>query len=286
MLEKQSRPDTYPEPKHSPLEESEPITIDQIIKEATTVAPRVGKMILEGGYLFDMISQHFPNMNIRVVELCKGTDKYRKPPIRLVKGEAPFRRSFGLHRLQQSVFGETDVWESWETMSNLQLCRKSPPARVLVTVFANHQESLKSEHHNEMFPEKTGVKRRPEESDITDLPSKRHAGESAEPRDATISPPVLNPVVAHHGPKFKNLSEADQAWLSKIHKNLGHPGTHKLKIALQQQGVKKEILDAIDDFHCSTCHESQRPKEARPSALPEVREFNDCVGCDGIKWTS
>ena len=286
LLEKQSRPDTYPEPKHSSLEESEPITFDQIIKEATTVAPRVGKMILEGGYLFDMISQHFTNMNIRVVELCKGTDKYRKPPIRLVKGEAPFRRSFGLHRLQQSVFGETDDWESWETMSNLQLCRKSPPARVLVTVFANHQESLKSEHHNEMSPEKTGVKRRPEESDITDLPSKRHAGESVEPRDVTISPPVLNPVVAHHGPKFKNLSEADQAWLSKVHKNLGHPGTHKLKIALQQQGVKKEVLDAIDDFHCSTCHESQRPKEARPSALPEVREFNDCVGCDGIKWTS
>lgn len=286
LLEKQHRPETYPEPETLPSEGSSPITLEQLVSEALTVAPRVGNVILEGGQLFDLISRYFPNMKIRVVELCKGTDKYRKSPIRLVKGEAPFRRSFGMHRLQQSVFGESDNWESWENLSNLQLCRKSPPARVLVTVFAKNQDSLESENQNEINSDKTGVKRGPEESDRLDMPSKKHAGSNVESREASKMSSALNPVVAQHGPKFKGLSSDDQTWLSKVHKNLGHPGAQKLKLALQQQDIKKEIIDAIDDFHCSTCHESQRPKEARPSALPEPGEFNDCVGCDGIQWTS
>ena len=106
LLEKQNRPSNYPEPVNEIPEENKPITMEQIVNEAITVAPRVGKIILEGGHLFEMISQYFTDKPIRVIELCKGTDKYRKPPIRLVKGEAPFRRSFGMHRLQQSVFGE------------------------------------------------------------------------------------------------------------------------------------------------------------------------------------
>ena len=200
-------------------------------------------------------------MKIRVVELCKGTDKYRKSPIRLVKGEAPFRRSFGMHRLQQSVFGESDNWESWENLRNLQLCRKSPPARVLVTVFAKNQDSLESENQNEINSDKTGVKRGPEESDRLDMPSKKHAGSNVESREASKMSSALNPVVAQHGPKFKGLSSDDQTWLSKVHKNLGHTGAQKLKLALQQQDIKKEIIDAIDDFHCSTCHESKDPKK-------------------------
>ena len=167
LLEKQHRPENYPEPNHEDQQEIDPITIEQIVSEAVTVAPRVGKVILEGGHLFEMID--FDTMKIRVIELCKGTDKYRKPPIRLIKGEAPFRRSFGMHRLQQSVFGESDGWESWEMMSNLQLCRKSPPARVLVTVFASNQESLKSDDNSSPNSEKTGVKRRSEEGELTDF---------------------------------------------------------------------------------------------------------------------
>ena len=94
LLEKQHRPENYPEPETPPSEESSPITLEQIVSEALSVAPRVGKVILEGGQLFDLIGRYFPNMKIRVVELCKGTDKYRKSPIRLVRGESPVPQKF------------------------------------------------------------------------------------------------------------------------------------------------------------------------------------------------
>lgn len=68
--------------------------------------------------------------------------------------------------------------------------------------------------------------------------------------------------------------------------NLGHPNHQKLKNILQMQGVAKEILEALADFRCDTCHELQKPKLARPSATNTVREFNDCIGCDIVTWTN
>ena len=87
LLEKQNRPSNYPEPVNEIPEENKPITMEQIVNEAITVAPRVGKIILEGGHLFEMISQYFTDKQIRVIELCKGTDKYRKHQFDWSKGK-------------------------------------------------------------------------------------------------------------------------------------------------------------------------------------------------------
>ena len=68
--------------------------------KALKIAPRVGKMVLERGELFEELQMLFPEYRIRVTELCKGTDRFRKPPVRLVSQEAPWRLSLGLHRHQ------------------------------------------------------------------------------------------------------------------------------------------------------------------------------------------
>ena len=39
---------------------------------------------------------------------------------------------------------------------------------------------------------------------------------------------MIDLVSNKHGPKFLALSSSDQAWLLKIHRNLGHPGSPKL----------------------------------------------------------
>ena len=92
--------------------------------------------------------------------------------------------------------------------------------------------------------------------------------------------------VIQHGSRFLQLKPTERHWITKIHHNLGHPSAQKLKLVLNQQGYAPEIIQGVDDFRCSTCHELQQPKISRPAVLPEDREFNDCVGCDLVTWTS
>lgn len=89
-----------------------------------------------------------------------------------------------------------------------------------------------------------------------------------------------------HGPKFRMLSKEHQGWISKIHHNLGHPNVQKLQNVLKQQGYSDEIVQGIADFCCNACHETQAARIARPATLSDVRDFNDCVGCDLVTWTS
>ena len=77
---------------------------------------------------------------LRVVEVCKGTDRYRKPPVRLVKNEAPLRKYLGVHRQSQEIF-ESNGWEAWENWSNRKLVEKGQPARMLITMFGKSKAS-------------------------------------------------------------------------------------------------------------------------------------------------
>ena len=111
--------------------------------KALKTAPRVGKVTLERGEIFEDVQMAFPEYRIRVIELCKGTDRFRKPPVRLIPQEAPWRLSLGLHRHQmQSV--DLGSWMMREGLGNRQLCAKSPPLRLLLTIFAqkvSHDET-------------------------------------------------------------------------------------------------------------------------------------------------
>ena len=292
LLEKQERPLAYhPEPEESTPKI--PPTIDDLLQSLIKIAPPVGKTILEGGDVFDFVQSAFPEKVIRVIEISKGVDKFRKPPIRLMPREAPLRRSFGMLRLTNTMFDE-NVWEPWEQLSMRQLTRKAHPARVMISVFAREKNPLLDSQASTSSNLPVIDRKRSSSDEIEgDVPSKRHQGEDRSIRKETSQEPEKSqescyPVrVKGHGEKFLKLNPTDQQWLKKIHVNLGHPGKNKLKLALQQQpDIKKEIIEAIDDFQCDTCHEMQLPKLARPSALSNVREFNDSVGCDGVIWTA
>ncbi len=68
--------------------------------------------------------------------------------------------------------------------------------------------------------------------------------------------------------------------------NLGHPNKDKLKNLLTIQKCSPQVIEASDNFQCSTCSELQLPWPARPAVLHEEKGFNDCIGCDLITWTS
>ena len=265
---------------------SEPVTaadpIKQILERAMQEAPRVGKLVLERGALFDLIQQTYPDHVIRVVELCKGTDRFRKPPIQLVPLEAPLRMTLGIHR--QSLEPLSETWVNWEKQSNRQMRIKSQPARLLVTVFARDKGGIKRDQlepsatADDKFPE-TPVIKRAKETD--ERPS------SAVPENSTENMnKQLQQSIIQHGSKFLALPLTYRQWISKLHHNLGHPSNRKLQNVLQQQNVDPAIVQGVEDFRCSTCVELQEPRISRPASLPEPREFNDCVGCDLVTWTS
>lgn len=261
---------------------------ETIIQKCQEVAPRVGKIVLEGGECFQILEKAFPEYQLRVVEICKGTDRYRKPPVRLVKHEAPLRKYLGVHRQSQEFF-ESNGWEAWENWSNRKLTEKGQPARMLVTIFGKSKiaetpirESKKREAEAEIPESSKKIKHHDD-----DLVREIIGEPEGENKEMTSREDQMEVMKNHHGEKFIALTKEEQQWIRKIHTNLGHPGTNKLRNLLQSQGYPKHIVEAVADYKCSTCHELQLPRRARPASLTnEEREFNDVIGCDVIKWTS
>ena len=101
-----------------------------VMEEALEIAPKV-----------------FKSHKIRVVELCKGADRLRKPPIRLAPHEASHRATVGMHRVTKAIFSKD--WENWETLKGRNLTAKTQPARLLITVFGSPVDT-----HLKMIQEK------------------------------------------------------------------------------------------------------------------------------------
>ena len=272
----------HPQHSSSPVE-----PLKDLMKQAIECAPRVGKRILEDGILFDAVQQLFPDHQLRVVELCKGADRFRKPPIKLTSREAPLRKTIGIHRHDQEIFQDPQ-WIMWENLSNRKLCEKSPPSRLMMTIFAKDRHEIAfSKRAHDTDDEDSQNKRYKTDSQPTESPENRQDIQNIP--NLQKNPTELDQLahsVQGHGPKFLALKAADRQWISKIHHNLGHPNATKLKAIVQQQGYNEDIVQAISDFHCSICHESRAPRISRPAVLSDVREFNDCVGCDLVTWTS
>ena len=220
------------EPVAPPSASTSEDPISELLTKALHIAPRVGKTTIEHGELFDLFQKTFSDYHIRVIELCKGTDRFRKPPVKLMPSEAPWRLSLGIHRghLTQMDLGS---WQQWEQLSNRKMCAKFPPLRLLVTVFARKLQN-------------DGAKRNLEHDMNLDEPIPKQArlevGHApVEPHTASVPVPVEtpkeatqglgNPSIAHasHGPKFRSLPKETQMWISKIHHNLGHPSWQKLQ---------------------------------------------------------
>ena len=88
----------------------------ECLSEAEQVTPRVGKVTITDGLLFDMIQRCFLEKEIVVMDCCRGIDRRRVPPVNLSKGVAPYRFAFGKKRSDRELFLD-DQWELWEQIS-------------------------------------------------------------------------------------------------------------------------------------------------------------------------
>ena len=94
-----------------------------------------------------------------------------------------------------------------------------------------------------------------------------------------VSAYVVDLKKSHHGDLNKSLLH--------IHRQMGHPATHKLVDLLKKSGSwedgHKEILDKIRD-DCNTCKKFARTPSNPVVSMPMANEFNQIVAMDLKQW--
>ncbi|CAE7615546.1 GIP [Symbiodinium sp. CCMP2592] len=76
------------------------------------------------------------------------------------------------------------------------------------------------------------------------------------------------------------VSPIIQSSLRRLHQNLGHPRREDLVRHLRLAGCEDAVLKAAKGMKCEVCASCSGPRIARPSAVPRMYDFNDCVGAD------
>ena len=261
--------------------------LNQILHLAEQCAPRVGKVVIQDGPLFQHVQELFPDKQVMVLDICRGINRMRTCPTG-TKGYAPFRRAIGKRRSDLSPFCD-DEWEHWEALSHRQQIRNGTPSKILITVFAS---SKRSEQPEETVPTPMPAikKVRFEEPDIDQEvpPTETDSRITDTPNSKIEETPTTvkyNPKCYTHGPKFQALDPEIQNQIRKIHQNLGHPDNRVLQLALKRYGWTDADVRGCADFVCPACFEKKQPKVSRPSHLHEPRDFNDLVSFDGAEWT-
>ena len=76
------------------------------------------------------------------------------------------------------------------------------------------------------------------------------------------------------------VSPIVQSSLRRLHQNLGHPRKEDLVRHLRLAGCEEGIIKAVKGMKCEVCASTSGPRISRPSAVPRMYDFNDCVGAD------
>ena len=250
----------------------------ELLQQAMGKAPRVGTMVLQDGEHFDSLQREFPEKQLRIVELCKGANRYRKAPVKLVKHEAPWRKTLSLHR--QSLEPHVSPWVFWESQSNRQITSKAPPSRIMITMFFKDVQGCKRPMSFPTSVESKTARPNDDEGDELDelsrqlglednIPSLQDQKDSNQhSSESPTSMDQLQQSIIKHGPKFQSLPVKDRQWLSKLHHNLGHPNCAKLQAVLKHQQYDEKLIHGLADFRCGTCVMNCRNRRS-----PDLRLF-------------
>ena len=268
----------------------------KLVEAIKVEAPRVGRKMLSNTNIFTLAQNLFHDKQIVSIMVAKGTDRKLAPPKSLMPMEAPYRRSIAVLRTDKSIKVE-DSWENWENQPQCRLIRKFVPCFLHITVYAaNFSENNPNPQQmpNELMDQS-------QTSERSCMPNPSAPGQQAaspvtvETSTNSQTPPITEDQVTSsqidanstsQGPRFRALPSEARQFLTKIHKNLGHPQTKVLSQILRQQGHSSEIIQGLEDMKCSICQQHQEPKIQRPSTIKHEMDFGDKISMDGVTWTN
>ena len=253
-------------------------------------APRVGTRIIDEGPLLQQVQQMCPNHEVKHLVLCRGMNRAVGPCRQCPKGLAPLRRFISLQRGSNELYVD-EQWEPWERLSYRALRRKCVASRIGLTIFATSRMMQVPDSEQSSEPS-ADVPIPVRDSPLLETPDAKRARfdvlnpEKSEDPTADSSHQAVDLISQKHGPKMLELNKEEQAWLLKIHRNLGHPGAVKLQDFCKQLNCPDRILQAIPDLKCSVCLENVSPKIARIAAIHDPSDFGDIISMDGVTWTN
>jgi hypothetical protein len=138
---KRRRLGTKSKPEELFVPDDQQKALAETIKLIENQTPRVGKQIFQNGDVIVQVQALFPEMNVKVVESCRGVDRKRELPIPAPAHLLPFRRTFGKDRQEQKIYCDSE-WERWDKLSKDRFVepgfRPRLPLRYLL-----HPKSLK-----------------------------------------------------------------------------------------------------------------------------------------------
>eukprot|EP00435_Cladocopium_sp_Y103_P025644 s3158_g6.t1 len=265
-----------------------------VFRQVGYSTPRVGNsyyMGTEGDAVFKMVQQMVPEMTVKLVVACRGTDRHRIQPSAAKCEMCPWRKTVIVTR-DTGEIRDLGPPENWSSLSRARQIRSTGPAKLSVTIFGVKDE-IGVVSQSDLVPSSEGASgSKPDvsavRSDISAAAPPLPDQEMLAPDGSSNSDQGWVPrIIPKSGPAFLQLSSGEQSELRRLHNNLGHPSPDKLLRFLNEQGAKPEILAGARDMCCDTCVETQnRPKLPQPSRIHEALDFNDLVGADGAYWTN
>lgn len=101
----------------------------------------------------------------------------------------------------------------------------------------------------------------------------------------------------HEGSKRRKVTELEKEMaknfgkqalnvVSKLHRQLGHPGNDRLVRALKDAKMNENIVECGRNYRCDVCEAHVHRRLDKPSALPQSNHFNDILEMDvfHLKW--
>eukprot|EP00435_Cladocopium_sp_Y103_P016264 s1455_g4.t1 len=262
--------------------------------------PRVGKKQISDPKVMQVLNRIFEDKTIVHVVACKGTERAIPPPKGLLAEEAPFRRTIVESRGTHEILVE-EQWENWTHLSQRKLTRPIRASHVNITVFAaNPSDESSGPSMPQPVPSEPGTQS-PEETLSPDMIEKSVVEQPNKPDEVSlqeteksvvstvqmpVTPESIDVASQQHGSRFLALPPEERSLLVRIHKNLGHPSSQVLGQVLRQKGYPATMIQALEDFQCSTCQMHKKPKVARPANIKSEIDFGDKVSVDGISWTN
>lgn len=84
----------------------------------------------------------------------------------------------------------------------------------------------------------------------------------------------------------KNFGKQALNVVSKLHRQLGHPGNDRLVRALKDAKMNENIVECGRNYRCDVCEAHVHRRLDKPSALPQSNHFNDILEMDvfHLKW--
>eukprot|EP00435_Cladocopium_sp_Y103_P038988 s374_g10.t1 len=262
--------------------------------------PRVGNAYCQvGDPELAAVQRLIPHVEVRLVIMCRGTERHRIPKETFPREDIPLRKMVYVDRTSGDIV-DLGAFEEWEKLPKTKQTQKAGPARISASIFGRppKQEGILGDSCEENAVS-SGEGNNPSDSQgshsgFVDQSSHGKSVVSAALEQMPIKVPAeivpegwAPKIVPVHGPAFLRLSASQQSDLLRLHHNLGHPDPARLRRLLETQKADPLVIAGAADMQCDVCVETQpKPKLANPGTIHEHLDFNDVVGADGAYWKS